>query len=174
MEPERKRGRPRKYPLCPVCNKSVKPDQDSGEGKHKKCTKQDGDKSKKYVPKITKPEDHPVYSEADVRPKDEVKPVQRADVRPKNKIKGQNDTSNLPEGFTAKEAAEAITNTIESRRYVIKHEGKFYLTTDPEKGISGEGFISPTRLLGAFLRATGILKIGEQHIYCQTVGRHAT
>jgi len=146
METKRGRGRPRKYPLCSTCQTSIKPDKP-----HTNCTPQE----------IVKQDDPP---------NEKAVPVSRpARGRPRRtshhiKLPGSHDRGNCSEGYTAREAGDIISDTMNIRRYVVKYEGKFYATSDPEGGMAGTGYDSPTKLLGDFLRTTKFLRIGEHLI----------
>jgi len=149
MELKRGRGRPRLYPQCDICKKSVKPDDNNGQDKHKKC-------------------DHPDSDQAMFAAQDESLTKENPLPKPKRRVKttGVNDNGGFAEGFTAREAGEIITNTMCVQRHVIKYEHKFYIVRDPEDGVKGNGYENPTALLGDFLRVTGILKIGDQMLVC--------
>jgi hypothetical protein len=79
-------------------------------------------------------------------------------------MKSPNDNGGLAGGYTAREVAKIITDTAGEVRYVVKEGKLFYLTRDPEKGL-GEGYPTPTRLLGMWFKAVGMLKIGDQMLY---------
>jgi hypothetical protein len=127
-------GRPRLYPLCNLCHKPVKPDQNSGTDTHKRCP----------VPRsLTTPAP--------------VTPVPEPEAPAPEPVQAQD--------LSAKDVQQMIRDTVGIQdRYVIKYGGRWFLTDDPEMGMGGEGYDTPTALLAAFMRCVGFLRNGDGNV----------
>jgi len=61
--------------------------------------------------------------------------------------------------LSAKDVQQMIRYTVGSRdRYVVKYEGRWYLTDDPEKGMGGTGYATPAQLLADWVKTVGFLR----------------
>ena len=63
------------------------------------------------------------------------------------------------EGFEIDDwASRIISETTGSPAFVVKHEGKWYLTKDLEKGFEPPACDTPVQLLGEFMKAMGFIR----------------
>lgn len=150
---KRKRGRPRKHPLPEV---QTTPEVQTQTLESPAPVKRGrGRPRKNPLPEIQETQTPDIINRDDNK---EPSVTYEQTLVVKKRSRSRKDTDKKIKGYEQDEwASDIMTRTHAKPSYVVKFEGRWYFTQDPEKGFEGDGYDTPVDLIFDFHRSLGFL-----------------